>query len=121
GPVGRLVVTHGDFDHYGGSHAFADVPILATQTTRAAIAENGPGRIAGMKEQMDAYLAEAGDETEREQVRRIAEQIPFELALPTETFDWERDLGDAVVYDCGAAHTASDSVVWLPGPRVLFA
>jgi cyclase len=125
GPVERLVITHGDFDHYGGTAAFADLPILATEPTRTAIADNGPGRIAGLEAEMGSYLAELEEtdapEWEREQARRIAAQLPFELALPTEIYECERDLGAALVIECGAAHTASDAVVWLPGPRVLFA
>lgn len=125
GPVERLVITHGDFDHYGGTVAFADLPILTTEATRAAIAENGPGRIAGLEAEMDSYLTELDEndapEWEREQARRITAELPFELALPTEIYEGERDLGGALVIECGAAHTASDAVVWLPGPRVLFA
>lgn len=126
GPVERLFVTHADFDHYGGAHAFAYLPILATETTAATIADVGAGRVAGMKKEMDTYLAELEEqdapEWEREQGRRIAAEVPgLRLAVPTETFAGERDLGGATAIECGAAHTASDSVVWLPGERVLFA
>jgi cyclase len=126
GPVERLVITHGDFDHYGGAYAFADVPILASETTRAVIEENGPGRVSGLQAEMDTYLAELEEqdapEWELEQGRRIAAEIPgLRLTPPTETFTGERDLGAAVVIDCGTAHTASDAVVWFPEPAVLFA
>jgi cyclase len=125
GPVERLVITHGDFDHYGGSAAFAEVPILTTETTRAAIAERGPARAAGLRAELDEELVAMKErnapEWEWEQIDRITTQLPFEIALPTETYEGERDLGGAVVIDCGAVHTASDAVVWLPIPRVLFA
>ena len=125
GPVERLVITHGDFDHYGGSAAFADRPILATEATRGVIAENGPARAAGLQAQLADELAEMRERNapawEWEQIDRIAAQLPFDIALPTETYEGERDLGGAVVIDCGAAHTASDAVVWLPSARVLFA
>ena len=125
GPVERLVITHGDFDHYGGGAAFADLPILTTEATRAAIAENGPARAAGLQAQLADELAEMNERNapawEWEQIDRIAAQLPFDIALPTETYEGERDLGGAVVIDCGAAHTASDAIVWLPSARVLFA
>ncbi len=126
GPVERLFITHADFDHYGGAHAFADVPILAAETTAATIAEVGPGRIAGMKEQLETYLAELEEqdapEWEREQGRRIVAAVPgLELGLASETFTGQRGLGGATAIECGAAHTASDSVVWLTADRVLFA
>jgi cyclase len=126
GSVEWLFVTHADFDHYGGAYAFADVPILAAETTAATIREVGPGRVTEMKKEMETYLAELEEqdapEWEREQGRRIVAEIPgLELALPTETFTAELELGGATAIECGAAHTASDSVVWLPADRVLFA
>jgi cyclase len=126
GRVERLFITHGDFDHYGGSQVFADVPILATETTAAAISEAGPKRIADLKEEMKTYLDELDQqdapEWEKEQGRRIVAEVPgLVLTPPTETFTGTRELGGATAIECGAAHTASDSVVWLPGDRVLFA
>lgn len=126
GPVGRLVITHGDFDHYGGAQAFADLPILASEQTASTIREIGPGRVADMREQMDAYLAELEErdapDWEREQARRIAAEVPgLTLTPPTETFTGELDVDGAVVSECGAAHTSSDAVVWFPEERVLIA
>lgn len=126
GPVSRLVITHADFDHYGGADAFADLPILSSEQTATTIREVGPGRIRDMRDEMDAYLAELEErdapEPEREQARRIAAEVPgLTLASPTETFAGDTDLSGAVVIECGAAHTASDAVVWVPGERVLIA
>jgi cyclase len=126
GDVERLVITHADFDHYGGAQAFADLPIIATEQTAQTIREVGPGRVADMKESMENYLQELegkdASEAEREQARRIAAEVPdLILAPPTETFAGELELDGALVIECGAAHTASDSVVWLPEERVLFA
>jgi cyclase len=125
GPVERLVITHADFDHYGGAQAFADVPILASERTAAAIAETGPDRISGLQAEFETYMAELEEQGapdwELEQGRRIAAEIPrLRLTLPTETFADERDLGTARVIDCGTGHTASDSVVWLPEDGFLF-
>jgi cyclase len=126
GPVERLVVTHADFDHYGGAQVFADVPIVASERTCAAIVEIGPGRITELRETMDAYLAGLDErnapEWECEQGRAIAAEVPgLELAPPTETFAGELELGGALVIECGTAHTTSDAVVWLPAQHVLFA
>src|SRR5262249_41425476 len=115
----RLFITHADFDHYGGAQAFADLPILASEQTAATIREVGPGRVAGMKEQMATYLAELGEQgapdEDIEQARAIAAEVPgLELTPPTETFKGELDLGGPVAIELGAAHTASDSIVWVP-------
>jgi len=125
GPVERLVITHADFDHYGGAQAFADLPILASRTTAATIAEAGPKRIAGFREEMATYLDELEEQGapdwEKEQGRRIVAEIPgLVLTPPTETFAGEPELDGATVIDCGAAHTAGDGVVWFPAERVLF-
>ena len=125
GDMRRLFITHGDFDHYGGAQAFADLPILASEQTAATIREAGPGRVEGMQEQMATYLDEletqGASDDEKEQARRIVAEIPgLVLTPPTETFTGERELDGALAIECGAAHTASDSVVWLPAERVLF-
>jgi len=75
---------------------------------------------------MDAYLAELegqnAPEWERAQGRAIAAELPgMQITLPTELFAGELDLGAALVIEQGAAHTASDSVVWLADEGVLFA
>ncbi len=62
GEVSRLVITHADFDHYGGSQAFDGVPILASEQTATAIREAGPGRIAELKEETATYLAELDEQ-----------------------------------------------------------
>ena len=120
------MITHADFDHYGGSQAFADLPILASEQTAQTIRDVGPGRVADMNEQMTTYLDELEEqgapEWEKEQARRVVAEVPgLVLTPPTETFTGELELDGAVVIECGAAHTASDSVVWIPGERVLFA
>jgi len=126
GPVGRLVVTHRDLDHFGGAQVFADVPIVATETTRAAVESNGPARVAELREEMGTYLADleqdGAPDWERLQGERIAAELPsMTITPPTEVFSDELDLGGAVVLDCGKGHTDSDSVVWLQSERVLYA
>ncbi len=118
------MITHADFDHYGGAQAF-DAPILASEQTATTIAEAGPGRIADLKTQMATYLDELEEQgapdSEKEQGRRLVAEVPgLVLTPPTETFAGERELGGALVIDYGSAHTASDSVVWVPGERVVF-
>jgi cyclase len=126
GPVERLVITHAHFDHYGGAQAFADVPILASESTCAEIAASGPAHIAGLQAEMGTYLAELEErgapDWEQQQARVIAAEIPrLTLAPPTKIFTGELDLGRAQVIECGTGHTDSDSVVWIAGERVLFA
>src|SRR5215471_10854737 len=80
GPVERLVVTHGDLDHYGGAAAFRDLPIVATERTRSAIEENGPGRIEELRSGFDEYVRELREkvapEWEQEQARVVGADLP---------------------------------------------
>ena len=124
GPVERLVVTHADFDHYGGSPAFADLPIVASERTRAAIAENGPGRIEELRSGFDEYAAELQEkgapDWEQEQARLIAADLPaLEVVVPGETFDGELALGGVLLVDHGPNHTDSDSAAWFAREGVL--
>jgi len=126
GPIDRLVITHGDFDHYGGASVFSGIPVVASETTRQAIAENGPGRIESLRAEFESYVADlqskGAPDCELEQARVIEADLPsLAVTIPTETFSSELTLGPATVLECGAAHTKSDCVVWLPGERVLFA
>ena len=125
GPVERLVITHGDFDHYGGAAAFADLPIVATELTRSAIEENGPGRIEELRSGFDKYVRELHEkgapEWEQEQARVIGADLPsLELAVPSETFPGELDLGAVRLVDYGPNHTDSDTAAWFVPERVLF-
>jgi cyclase len=126
GPVERLVITHGDLDHYGGSQMFADVPISATEATKERIEERGQTPVDEMLAGMDAYLAELeqndAPEWERGQGRAIAAELPhMRITPPNDVFAAELDLGAARIVDQGAAHSTSDSVVWLPEDRTVFA
>ena len=51
----------------------------------------------------------------------IAELPTLDCTPPTEIFADVLNLGAAHVIECGMGHTASDSVVWHPDGRVLFA
>ncbi len=126
GPVEVLVVSHAHFDHYGGAQTFADIPIVSTERTRAEIVESGPARVEELRDWSGSYLAELEErgapEWEREQGRHVAAELPgLTVTPPTGTFAAEVDLGAARVIECGAGHTPSDAVVWLPDERVLFA
>jgi glyoxylase-like metal-dependent hydrolase (beta-lactamase superfamily II) len=126
GPIDRLVVTHPHYDHYFGAQAFDDVPIVATETTREVIVSRGRGAIDDLIAQVDHYLedlaARGAPDWEQEQGRRIAAELPgMELVPPTDTFSGELDIGPARLLELGTGHSPSDSVVWVPGNRALFA
>jgi glyoxylase-like metal-dependent hydrolase (beta-lactamase superfamily II) len=126
GPIDRVVITHGDFDHYGGLPAFENVPVVAAQTTRETIAAAGPGRIESLRAEGGSYLADlerkGAPAWEVEQARVVLADLPrLQVIVPTEGFTAELELGGGRVLECGAGHTNSDSVVWLPEERVLFA
>ena len=104
GPVRTLVNTHFHGDHTFGNDAFGAVTIVAHARARTEMAEAGLG------------LTTLWPQVDWGEVR---------LALPTLTFEDRLtvyvDDRPAELIHVGPAHTTNDTVVWLPGERVLFA
>ncbi len=128
-PITLLVNTHPDVDHWWGNAELPDAEVLASADAAAAMHEEpSPQRMLGMRRvstlmgRVPGRAGEAG--------RYVSEMLaPFalgevELRYPDRTFTGRRTetFGgrEVELIDCGAAHTASDTVVLVPDARVLY-
>ncbi|MFT4009459.1 MAG: MBL fold metallo-hydrolase [Nocardioidaceae bacterium] len=118
-PIRTVVNTHANGDHWFGNELVADAEIIASKATAEEMATNGPDLIQGLlgKEGLEGDFA-----------RHIFEPFDFDDIRPTpasRTYEGTLELevgGTAVhVIELGPAHTEGDSVVWVPGDRVLYA
>ncbi len=110
--VTQVVLSHYHAVRVLGASAYNAHAILASDATRALIAERG-------QQDMDSEIGRFP------RLFRGREGIPG-LTWPTHTFDrqmtlWLGGEREARVIHIGRAHTAGDTVVWLPKERVLFA
>jgi cyclase len=118
----RLVVnTHYHSDHTWGNQIF-DCPILAHRLCQERMAANLAGPWSA--EAIEGMIAERG-KTDPDWARKAREKLAdLRITIPTEVFDDRRELEVGSVrievIHVGA-HTPDSAVVWLPGPRVLFA
>lgn len=139
-PVTHALNSHRHADHILGNIVFRDVPIVAHERNRTLMAEMTPQLLTYLKEDGAEYLQsleeeianattemERGDATwQRDEMGAIHSQLDtIELVLPTLTFaDHITFYGSertAQFIHCGANHTPSDSVLWLPEDGVLLA
>jgi cyclase len=137
-PIGTLVNTHSDGDHWWGNQEVAGAEIIATEAAAAVMEEESPaemkrfGLLAGT-------LRLAGSTPlpypRRRDVAAIAAYVsaalePFDfdevrLVPPTRTFSGqlELDVGGREVrlIEVGPAHTPGDLIVWVPDARIAIA
>jgi glyoxylase-like metal-dependent hydrolase (beta-lactamase superfamily II) len=111
-PVTRIVLSHYHAVRVLGAAGYAQAhSILCSDATRELIGERG-------QQDMDSEIGRFP------RLFRGRETIPG-LTWPTETFERRMTLWlgerEAQVIHIGRAHTAGDTVVWLPREKVLFA
>jgi cyclase len=139
-PISYVLNSHRHADHVLGNMVFREVPIVAHERNRTLMAEMTPQLLGFLREQGNAYLQSLADEMasattdveradakwQRDEMGAIHAVLDeIELVLPTATFsDQITFYGSgrtAHFIHCGANHTPSDSVLWLPDDRVLLA
>ena len=120
--IEALVNSHANGDHHFGNELLAGTRIIASRATAEEMPNAPPQLIAGM-------LRAAPDMgTAGAFLQRIFGAFDFEgiaLTPPTETFDGELTLqvgGKEVrLLEVGPAHTRGDTIVHVPGDRVVYA
>ncbi|MFI5952985.1 MBL fold metallo-hydrolase [Cryptosporangium sp. NPDC051539] len=118
-PIRTVVNTHANGDHWFGNELVADASIIASAPTTREMLANGPELIRSLIAGEGALGRFAG---------HIFAPFDFSNITPTpatRSFDDELtlDVGGTEVrlLNLGPAHTAGDSVVFVPGERVLYA
>lgn len=114
-----VVNTHANGDHWFGNELVSDAEIIASVSTAEEMATNGPDLLMTLIAKEGAVGRFA---------RHIFEPFDFSDITPTRaTRTFEKDLTldiggtEVQLYHLGPAHTAGDSVVFVPSERVLYA
>lgn len=121
--IDRLVNTHANPDHFVGNGLIEGAEIIATRETAREMAEFDPVRFASLTDNWQ-HMGDAGAFLYETMGRKFdwsdLEPLPavgrtFEQALTLEVGDKTVEL-----IDLGPAHTASDTIAWVPQDRVVF-
>ncbi|MEQ1889452.1 MAG: MBL fold metallo-hydrolase [Alphaproteobacteria bacterium] len=119
--IGTLVNTHANGDHYNGNECVAGAEIIASRACAEQIAADPPSRLAAMQARAGSMGLPG---------KFFAEVFaPFDFAgvtltPPTRTFETQLSLqvGNKAVelINVGPAHTAGDTLVHVPGDKLVF-
>jgi glyoxylase-like metal-dependent hydrolase (beta-lactamase superfamily II) len=137
-PIGTLVNTHSDGDHWWGNQEVAAREIVATKAAAELMGEESPaqmkrfGWLAGVLRATGSlpipYPRRGDVVTIADYVDDALEPFAFDdvrLIPPTRTFSGELDLEvggrEVTLIEVGPAHTLGDLIVWIPDARVAIA
>ncbi|MBV9230553.1 MAG: MBL fold metallo-hydrolase [Chloroflexi bacterium] len=119
--IDMLVNTHANGDHCYGNQLVAAAQIIASERTAREIPVDPPTVLAGLLQQAP-QLGQFGT-----YFQRIFGRFDFNnitLTLPTKTFEGQLNMkvGDKALQliEVGPAHTAGDTLVYIPDERVVF-
>ena len=119
--IDMLVNTHANGDHCYGNQLVSEARIIASARTAQEMLEMPPEHMAMLLKQAP-YLGIMGEFT-----ARIFGAFDFEnitSVLPTETFEGRLDMHvgskEVQLLEVGPAHTSGDTLVYVPGDRVVF-
>ncbi len=117
-PIGTVVNTHANGDHCYGNQLVRDVEIVASAKAAHEMTEVPPAMLAAL----NAAPGEVG-----ELFRSFFGAFEFEgieLTLPTRTFEHRLDLEvggrEVQLIEVGPAHTAGDTIAYVPDARTVF-
>ena len=120
--IDTLVNTHANVDHFLGNEVVEGAEIIAAKLAAEEIAATNLDQMADVFEKK-VDLGDAGAFL-YETMGRTFPVRGAKLTPPTRTFEKQLDLmvGDKPVklIDLGPAHTKSDTVVYVPGDRIIF-
>ncbi len=121
--IDLLVNTHANPDHFFGNGLLAGAQIIATGKTREDMAQFNPRLLADLAANYP-HMGDAGAFLYETMGRRFDFSGVDQLTLPNRTFEERLSLtiGGRLLelIDLGPAHTASDTIAWLPDQRVVF-
>jgi glyoxylase-like metal-dependent hydrolase (beta-lactamase superfamily II) len=117
-PIGTVVNTHANGDHCYGNQLVKDANIVASAATAHEMTEVPPAMLAALKK----APGEVGD-----LFRSFFGDFEFEgidLALPTQTFTGQLTVKvgerDIELIEVGPAHTAGDTIAYVPSARTVY-
>jgi glyoxylase-like metal-dependent hydrolase (beta-lactamase superfamily II) len=117
-PIGTVVNTHANPDHWFGNQLLAGAEIIAAEATAREMREVGPREMLAMC---------AGEGPDGVFAKDVFGRFAFDEVAPvypTRTFEDRIDLEiggvEVQLIDVGPAHTAADTIVFVPGARTVF-
>jgi glyoxylase-like metal-dependent hydrolase (beta-lactamase superfamily II) len=117
-PITTVLNTHSNGDHWYGNQLLRDAEIIASSAAAAEMPDAPAGLIAASR-----GLPGAVGDFARE-VFGPFDWSAFEMTLPTRTFDGRLDLDvggvEVQLIELGPAHTAGDTVAFVPAARTVF-
>ena len=117
-PIGTVVNTHANGDHCYGNQLVKDANIVASAATAHEMTEVPPAMLAALNkapgEVGDLFRSFFGD----------FEFDGIDLALPTQTFTGQLTvkvgMRDIELIEVGPAHTAGDTIAYVPSARTVY-
>lgn len=117
-PIGTVVNTHANGDHCYGNQLVKDANIVASAATAHEMTEVPPAMLAALNkapgEVGDLFRSFFGD----------FEFDGIDLALPTQTFTGQLTVKvgerDIELIEVGPAHTAGDTIAYVPSARTVY-
>ncbi len=119
--IDMLVNTHANGDHCYGNQLVGEARIIASARTKAEMLQTPPELMAMLVKQAP-FLGVIGEFTSRYFSAFDFENIT--LVLPDQTFEDQLDLRvgskEVSLLEVGPAHTQGDTLVYVPGDRLVF-